>query len=162
MTTTPEQERIFVATLRTAAAVRLTAREQALASFNPTDPLNFSLYVATPYQVLIRRSRRPCSRPQTLRASRLPRRGDDMTTFAAEQTFRNAVAAAEAVRQNSVAAAFAAYNFVAANYATYQTSLAAAQNVYAVSVAAAASTAALDPELGRTPIPTNWAKIAGN
>jgi hypothetical protein len=44
--TTPEQERIFVAALRAAAAVRLTAREQALASFDPTDPLNFSPYVA--------------------------------------------------------------------------------------------------------------------
>jgi hypothetical protein len=44
--TTPEQERVFVAALRTAAAVRLTAREQALNSFDPTNPLNFSLYVA--------------------------------------------------------------------------------------------------------------------
>jgi hypothetical protein len=44
-----------------------------------------------------------------------------MATFAAEQTFRNAVAAAEAVRQNSVASAFATYGFVAANLAAYQT-----------------------------------------
>jgi hypothetical protein len=42
--TTPAQERVFVAALRTAAAIRETAREQALASFDPTDPLNFSLY----------------------------------------------------------------------------------------------------------------------
>jgi hypothetical protein len=43
---TPAQERVFEAALRTAEAIRRTAREQALASFDPTDPLNFPLYVA--------------------------------------------------------------------------------------------------------------------
>jgi hypothetical protein len=43
---TPEQERIFVAALRAAAAVRETAREQALSSFDPTDPANFTAFTA--------------------------------------------------------------------------------------------------------------------
>jgi hypothetical protein len=43
---TPEQERIFIAALRAAEAIRRTAREQALVNFVPTDPVNFPLYVA--------------------------------------------------------------------------------------------------------------------
>jgi hypothetical protein len=46
VTTTPAQDRVFVAALRTAAAIRETARERALIDFDPTDPLNFPLYVA--------------------------------------------------------------------------------------------------------------------
>jgi hypothetical protein len=42
----PTQEHIFEAALRTAAAVRQTARERALIDFVPTDPVNFPLYVA--------------------------------------------------------------------------------------------------------------------
>jgi hypothetical protein len=44
--TAPEQERVFIAALRAAEAVRRVAREQALVNFVPTDPLNFPLYVA--------------------------------------------------------------------------------------------------------------------
>jgi hypothetical protein len=44
--TTPEQERVFEANLRVAEAVRRVARERALIDFNPTDALNFPLYVA--------------------------------------------------------------------------------------------------------------------
>ena len=85
-----------------------------------------------------------------------------MSTLSQETVFRLAVSAAEATRQNSIASAFATYNFVQANLAAYLTSVASAQNAYAVSVAAAAATAQIDPELGRTLIATNWAKIAGN
>jgi hypothetical protein len=38
---TPEQERVFLGALRAAAAIRNTAREQALSSFPPSDPANF-------------------------------------------------------------------------------------------------------------------------
>jgi hypothetical protein len=44
--TTPAQERIFEAALRSAEAIRRVARERALIDFDPTDPLNFPLYVA--------------------------------------------------------------------------------------------------------------------
>ena len=44
--TTPAQEYTFLAALQSAEAVRQTARAQALASFDPSDPTNFASYVA--------------------------------------------------------------------------------------------------------------------
>jgi hypothetical protein len=84
-----------------------------------------------------------------------------MSTFAAEQTYRTAVATAEAVRQNSKSAAFTTYGFIQANYAAYLTALIAADVAYQTAVVAAANTAAVDPDLGDTLVPTNWAKIGG-
>lgn len=63
-------------------------------------------------------------------------------SFAGEQTFRAAVAVAEAVRQQSKAAAFVTYGYVAANLATYKTSLATADNVYFTAVNSAYNTMA--------------------
>jgi hypothetical protein len=44
--TTPAQEFVFLASLKAAAAIRETARAQALANFDPSNPTNFVNYVA--------------------------------------------------------------------------------------------------------------------
>lgn len=59
---------------------------------------------------------------------------------AAESTFYQTVAKAEAVRQAAKAAAFTTYGFVPANLAAYITALEAADNTYISSVNSAAST----------------------
>jgi hypothetical protein len=85
-----------------------------------------------------------------------------MTTFAQEQSFRSAVAAAEATRQGAISAAFVAYGFNPANLATYLSAIVSAQTAYTTAVNSAASSNGLDPEIGRNVIPTNWARLAGN
>lgn len=86
-----------------------------------------------------------------------------MSTFSQERTFTTAVAQAEATRQTALSAAFTAYANNSANLATYLTAVAAAQNAYAVSVASAANTAQIDPEIGmHGPIPIAWGKLSGN
>lgn len=67
-------------------------------------------------------------------------------SLATEQTFRNAVYAAEGVRQQSKAAAFVTYAWTAANLAAYQIALADADAAYYASVATA--NAALDLQVG--------------
>jgi hypothetical protein len=41
---TPAQEYAFIAALQSAEAIRQVARQQALAAFDPRNPVNFPLY----------------------------------------------------------------------------------------------------------------------
>lgn len=66
---------------------------------------------------------------------------------AAEQTFYNAVVAANGVRQVAYAAAFTTYGFVAANLAAYKTALVAADVAYITAINSAASTAGITPNV---------------
>ena len=62
---------------------------------------------------------------------------------AVEQTFINAVNAAESIRQASKASAFTTYGFVAANLAAYKTALAAADVAYLTAVNTARNSAGI-------------------
>jgi hypothetical protein len=87
-----------------------------------------------------------------------------MSTPAQEQAFYDAVIAAEGVRQGSKAAAQVTYGFVKANYAAFVTALVAADTTYFTSVAAAATTAGMNPNVGLSgPIPVaRWSKLGGH
>lgn len=84
--------------------------------------------------------------------------------LAAELTFINAVAVAEATRQLAKSAAFTTYGFVAANLATYKVALADADVAYitAVNTANNAADLLLGTQGLTGPIPTTWASLTGS
>ncbi len=74
-------------------------------------------------------------------------------SFATEQTYRNAVQTARAIRQQSKAAARITYTFDPANLAAYIVALNDAEATYVTSVNTAANT--LDVPIGSLGIPGN-------